>query len=65
MVLPGTRQAELEEKADALRRTSENYQDLSFSIGCCASEDCRMIRSALMTADERMYEDKKKYYGRR
>ena len=65
VILPGTRQAELEEKADALRRTSENYQALSFSIGCCASEDCREIRSALMTADERMYEDKKKYYGRR
>lgn len=56
---------ELEEKADALRKTALNYQDLSFAVGCCADDDCRNVRTVLMHADELMYEDKRKCHAAR
>jgi diguanylate cyclase (GGDEF)-like protein len=63
MILPGAAEAELEEKAAELREASEKYHRLSFAIGCCAVPDGRDILTALHTADERMYDDKRRYYA--
>jgi len=39
-----------------------HYKDLVFSVGVAYTSDSKDIRIALHIADERMYEDKKRYY---
>ncbi len=63
MLLRGADEALLAEKAAALRAASEKYDRLVFAIGCAAAPDGTAIRAALQSADERMYADKKRYYG--
>lgn len=63
MFLPGADAAALEEKAAALRAAAEKYGWLHFAIGCCAVADGREIRAALQAADERMYDDKRRFYA--
>ena len=62
VILTGVSQAYTEEKARELYRIAKNYPDVSFSVGCSFEPDCRQVRRALAQADERMYEDKKRYY---
>lgn len=52
----------LRAKADKLREGSAKYKDLVFAIGYAFEKERADVRSALRTADERMYEDKKHYY---
>ncbi len=54
-----------EEKAQALSKAADHYPDVSFAIGCGFEADCRNVRRALVQADERMYEAKKRYYALR
>lgn len=51
-----------EEIARAIRLAERRYPGLSFSVGWSFEDDCRDIHRALAQADQRMYEDKKKYY---
>ena len=53
---------ELRDKINLIRQYCKGYEGLSFAIGGCVEKECRNIRMALRIADERMYEDKRKYY---
>jgi diguanylate cyclase (GGDEF)-like protein len=64
VILTGVSGEELETKASGLRTAQTHYPDLSFAIGCGYTSDCREVRKALADADERMYEDKRKYYAK-
>lgn len=63
VIKTGISAAQAQERIDAVRKASGHDPDLSFAAGFSVEEDCRNVRRALMTADERMYEDKKAYYG--
>ena len=55
-----------EEMEDRIRRIREySGNKVSFAIGCQIEDDCRNVRTALRIADEKMYEDKRKYYEKK
>lgn len=62
IILTDTDEEDLLNKTDAVRKAANLYEDVNFAIGCCFESDCRNIHHALAIADQRMYEDKKKYY---
>ena len=53
---------ELHKKMERIREGCKAYPGLSFALGSCYEKECRNIRMALRIADERMYEDKKRFY---
>ena len=53
---------ELNSRIEKIRKFSESYENLSFSLGGCVEKECRNIRMALRLADERMYKDKQAFY---
>jgi len=63
VILTGISGEELEKKVSDLRIAQTHYPDLSFAIGWDYTSDCREVRRALANADERMYEDKRRYYS--
>jgi diguanylate cyclase (GGDEF)-like protein len=63
VILTGVTNEEIEKKAGDFRIAQTHYPDVSFAIGCGYTADCRDVRRALADADERMYEDKRKYYA--
>lgn len=65
VILTDITRQETEEKAKALCQIAGRYPDVSFAVGCGFESDCRNVRRALAQADERMYEDKKRYYSER
>ena len=52
----------LEYQAERVKKQSEAYRNVSFAVGFCCEKDAREVRKALKIADQRMYEDKKRYY---
>ena len=52
---------EQESKIRTIRESAEKY-DVSFAIGSAIATEPKQLRDALTLADERMYEDKKRYY---
>ena len=54
----------LKERVEKLRKDSENPDNISFALGLYCDDNGGDIRAAMRTADERMYEDKKRYYGK-
>ena len=62
VVLEAVTQDRTEEMAKAIYLAEQHYPGLSFSVGWSFEEDCRDVRRALTQADQRMYEDKKRYY---
>lgn len=53
---------ELNEKIEKIRALCSKDENLSLAIGGCVEKECRNIRMALRMADERMYEDKWRFY---
>ena len=53
---------ELNEKIEKIRALCSEDENLSLAIGGCVEKECRNIRMALRMADERMYEDKWRFY---
>ena len=53
---------ELHQRMEKIREGCKDYKGLSFALGGCFEKECRNIRIALRIADERMYEDKRRYY---
>lgn len=49
-------------KAEQLKQVAGKYKNLVFAIGAAFETDVRNVRRALHLADERMYDDKNKYY---
>jgi len=62
IILTGITEDMLQEKLELLRKESENFPGLSFSVGTAYDESAANVRSALRFADEKMYLDKKRYY---
>ena len=62
VILVGTTEKQLREKAEQLRQSTDREGKVSFAVGYSYREDCRKIREAMEEADERMYLDKQKYY---
>lgn len=52
----------LEEKCNRLKEQSGAFEHVSFAVGYSIEEDGINIRRSLKLADERMYEDKERYY---
>ena len=63
VIVPGTTAEEMEAKARLIRELEASENDVSFAIGCAVEDDCRNVRTALQKADEKMYEDKRRYYA--
>ena len=63
VVLTDVSKEEIEEKGREVYQAAARYPDVSFSVGTGFEEDCSQVRRALMLADEKMYEDKKRYYA--
>lgn len=63
MIIPGMSEEEMLLKMEDIRTLSSKYDNLSFSLGGCYDENINNIEHALKISDERMYEDKKKYYN--
>ncbi|MBR6243238.1 MAG: GGDEF domain-containing protein [Ruminococcus sp.] len=63
VILKGVTEEELTEKEKQLREAALKYNGLVFAVGHACTEKASDVRTALRLADERMYEDKKKYYG--
>jgi len=62
IIVTGVTEEDLTKRIDKIRAASEKYDNLSFAIGYCIEDIGSNIRIALRRADERMYEDKKKFY---
>ena len=62
VIITGVTEDEINAKVKDLREKSKQYENLVFAIGECIENDTRDVRNALKIADERMYEDKRKYY---
>ena len=62
VIVPDTTEEELKEKAEKVRKSSLGFDAASFAVGCCFVEDSKDIFTALHVSDERMYEDKDRYY---
>lgn len=58
----GITEEELGKRAEAIREASKKYEHVCFAIGQCYDDDKANVRHALRIADERMYEDKRKFY---
>ena len=53
---------EVEEHIDRIKENCEKYENLSFAIGGSVEADSKNVRLALRHADEKMYEDKQRFY---
>ena len=62
ILLTFTTEEAIVEKCNKAKALSRHYDNLSFAIGYSYQNDSSDITSALKLADERMYEDKEKYY---
>ena len=51
------------EKIERAKKLSRHYDNVSFAMGYCYQNNLGDITNALKTADEKMYEDKEKYYA--
>lgn len=62
ILLSFTTEEAIIEKCNKAKQLSRHYDNLSFALGYCYQNDSSDITGALKLADERMYEDKEKYY---
>ena len=53
---------ELKNRLEIIKEASSKYEDVTFALGVCTEKECRNVRMALRIADERMYEDKRRFY---
>ena len=62
IIVTGITEEELSRRVEAVREASKKYEHVCFAIGQCYEDKRTNVRQALRIADERMYEDKQKYY---
>ncbi|MCR5357547.1 MAG: EAL domain-containing protein [Lachnospiraceae bacterium] len=62
VIVTGLTEEDLLSRIETIRRESEKFDNLSFAIGGCVEDNSGNIRLALRCADERMYEDKRRFY---
>ena len=63
VLLTFTTEENIVEKIAKAKKLSRHYGNVSFAMGYCYQNDSGDITNALKTADEKMYEDKEKYYA--
>ena len=62
IIATGITEEELYKSVETIREVSQKYEHVCFAIGQCYEDSKTNVRQALRIADERMYEDKRKYY---
>lgn len=62
IIITGITEEELNKRVEAIREVSKKYEYVCFAIGQCFENSRLNVRQALRIADERMYEDKRKFY---
>ena len=62
IIVLGASEAELNKKVQEVRDQAAKTNDVSFALGSSVQANKKDVRVALRQADERMYEDKKRYY---
>ena len=62
IIVTGITEEELGKRVEAVREVSQKYDHVCFAIGQCYDDSKSNVRQALRIADERMYEDKRKFY---
>ena len=62
IILKGITEQEMNKKIEKVHEVSKKYDGVSFAVGGALEKDSRNVRLALRLADEKMYENKKKYY---
>lgn len=62
IIAEDTTQPDMDEKIRQLRELTAGNSEVKFAVGVCCCRKGEDIRSAMHTADERMYEDKKAFY---
>lgn len=62
IIILGLTEEKMNMDIENLRKIQNKYEGLVFAIGGCVVKSGLEVRTALRTADERMYEDKKKFY---
>ena len=62
IIVTGITQEELDKKIFEVKNVAKNYDKVSFAIGGHVVPDHKNVRTALRKADEKMYEDKRKFY---
>ncbi|MBO4373766.1 MAG: EAL domain-containing protein [Lachnospiraceae bacterium] len=63
IIMTGVTQEDLEKKMEAVEEKCRQDGSISIAMGGSVENDSRNVRMALRLADERMYENKKKYYS--
>ena len=63
IITPGVSEDELARRAETVRQAAHDAGGVEFAIGYCIADDGPSIRTALIEADARMYEDKRAYYN--
>ena len=63
VILRNVTQNDIEEKINDVNDRCAKSGDVSIAIGGSVEQESRNVRMALRLADERMYENKKKYYA--
>ena len=62
IIVTGIDEKELDGRIEKIRKGCEAFEDLSFALGGAVESNSSNVRMALRRADEKMYEDKRKYY---
>ena len=62
IIVTGITEEELGKRVEAIIEASQKYEHVCFAIGQCYDDSKANVRQALRIADERMYEDKRKFY---
>ena len=62
ILVPNVTEELIQQKLSEVREAEKQYDLVSFALGGSAVDNAHNIRQALRQADERMYEDKRKYY---
>ncbi len=62
IIVTGVTKEDIDERIERIRKECGKYDELSFALGGAVEKNSSNVRMALRKADERMYEDKKKYY---
>ena len=58
----GITEEELEKRMNEIRAAAAKTENVSFALGMCYVDEKSKVKTALRTADERMYGDKRLYY---
>ena len=61
-IIPDTDEETLQRKADIVRNSELGFGSACFAVGTCFVESSKDILKALHISDERMYEDKERFY---